>query len=161
MLEAFAIAAAIFVVGVTVHFVVTHVAHSHAYVRNAYLTYILTAACALPITLRLGFVGFVLVYLCSTILWNSYLIFFINLQNSVSLRMIAEVDRSPLKSLTFDELLAVYPDETQLTTRLEALRLNGMLIIHDNHELELTAKGAFLAKTLARLRALIGLETFG
>jgi hypothetical protein len=94
------------------------------------------------------------------VLWNLYLVFFINLMNSVSLRMMIEIDRAPAQSLSADQLLAAYSDDEALESRLQAL-VAARFIARDGAALSLQPKGRMLAFVVNSLRRLFGIQFYG
>lgn len=160
MSSLFFIGCVLFVATVLVHFAFTHIRSSH-YVRNGYLVAIVVGAASLPVlaSLRPWALGFV--YLQFIILWNLYLIFFINLMNSVSLRMMGEILASPTRSLSLDQLSQVYSDDEALESRLHALARNGFILDRSEQGFTLTPRGALLARVLAASRWCFGIERFG
>ena len=153
--------ASIFAIAVAAHFALTHVIHSQRYVRNAFLVFAAVCVAALPVAVHFGAIGALILYASLVILWNSYLVFFINLMNSVSLRMINEIDRSPMGSLSMAAVNALYSDEEALEARVAALVRNGFLIDRLGDGLQLTNKGAIFARFLEGARNLFGIDSFG
>ncbi len=153
--------AAIFTVAVVAHWGLTHLSHNRLYVRNAFLLFGAVCLAALPIAVRFGPIGFLIVYSALVILWNSYLVFFINLINSVSLRIIDEIDRSPNQSLSLSEVENAYSDKEALELRLKALAMNGLFIDEGAKGLTLTPKGTMFARGLELARKVFGIDSFG
>ncbi len=83
--------------------------------------------------------------------WLLYLIIFINLLNSVTLKMLAHLHANPQGCLPVEEFATVFNAGDGLLTRLRMMQANGLL---DHHAdvLELTPK----ARTLLKIIAIIG-----
>jgi len=161
MVELLVLSVACFAGGVVLHLGVTHILHSSCYVRNAYVLFAIVCVALLPVTSRLGLPGAVFVYSALVMLWNSYLIFFVNLMNSVSLRLMGELRQAPGGKLSLQQLQGVYSDEAALDSRLGSLVHNGLLVDQGAGGLALTGKGRALARVLAASRALFGIDEFG
>lgn len=161
MIALIGVTAGVFTAAVLAHLALTHVTHNARYVRNAFLVFGVFCLVALPLAAELGLLGALVLYGALVILWNSYLVFFINLINSVSLRMVSEIERSPTGSLSIAEVTDLYSDEEALETRLRALVANGFLIDRGDAGLELTARGAWFARFLELVRKVFGIESFG
>jgi len=86
--------------------------------------------------------------------------FFINLMNSVSLRMMVEINNSVTRSLSNEELIGQYSDEVALENRLQEMTDGGLLRVTGN-QLALTGKGHLLAMGLILIRRTFGIEFFG
>jgi len=94
------------------------------------------------------------------ILWNSFLIFFINLQNSISFRILREVEMVALKSMSIDEIEKVYPDLKSFEDRLEMMKQN-QFIIEAKSQIQITKKGKNFSQFIILFRKLFGIENFG
>jgi signal transduction histidine kinase len=94
------------------------------------------------------------------ILWNSFLIFFINLQNSISFRILREIEIADSKSMSLAEIEKVYPDTTSFNDRLEAMQINKF-IFRKNALIQSTDKGKKFAQLIIIFRKLFGIENFG
>ena len=161
MIRLFIASCLVFCGGVVLHAVLTHLIHSRNYVRNGYLLFVGMCLAAIPLALRLGLVGALVLYVALTILWNSYLLFFINLMNSVSLRMMGEIDRSTTGNLSLAEIESSWSDTDALESRLQALAHNGFIVDDGAHGLRVTPRGRSFAWVLEVIRRTIGIESFG
>ncbi|WP_411822917.1 hypothetical protein [Leptospira sp. 'Mane'] len=107
-----------------------------------------------------GILDSLFIYLGTIVLWNSYLVFFINLQNSISFRILLTIFDSKNKSLSYDEIEKYYPDEESLRDRLRSMELNRFILL--NHEnIEILSKGNLFAKIFLFIRNLFGIRKFG
>jgi hypothetical protein len=108
------------------------------------------------------FLEIFVIYLTVLILWNSYLIFFINLQNSISFRILITIFDSSKQSLSKAEINSIYPDEVSLMDRLQSMRLNKFLELDfENQTIQITSKGKFFGKAFLLFRKLFGIQVFG
>lgn len=146
--------------GVLVHWLFTRWITNTNFVRNGYGFLLAVAGAASPITLPMPLLSMAFFYLQLIILWNLYTIFFINLMNSVSLRMMIEIANSPTTALTTNELVSLYADEEALESRLRGLVATGLLR-RENQYLTLTSRGQMLGALLAIIRKTFGIEFFG
>ncbi|MEI8315051.1 MAG: hypothetical protein WCG79_06315 [Verrucomicrobiota bacterium] len=80
--------------------------------------------------------------------------------NSVSLRIMVEIDQSEGQSLSGVEILNLYSDETALESRLREMATSGLLRFAED-QLVLTRKGRLLARVLVLIRRIFGIEFFG
>jgi hypothetical protein len=160
MITLFCLSVVCFASLVLVHLLFVRVVSRAAFVRNGYLFVSIVGAGLLPLALRLGMLGAAFFYLNLAILWNLYTIFLINLMNSVSLRMMVEIDNSPAQALSAEEIQALYSDKEALQSRLRGLVSTGFLK-EEGRDLVLTRQGQTLARILAAIRRLFGIEFFG
>ena len=151
---------AVFAAGVTAHLLFTRLISNANFVRNGYVFLLLGGIFLAPFIWPSGAMPVLFGYLQLVILWNLYTIFFINLMNSVSLRIMREIDDTPSRFLTTDQLAAMYSDEEALESRLRGLTAHGFLR-QDGEELVLTAKGTVFATLLNLIRKLFGIEFYG
>ncbi len=145
---------------VILHLLFVRVVCRRAFVRNGYLFALVMGIIPLPVVARLGLLPLAFAGLTFIVLWNLYTIFFINLMNSVSLRMMLEIERAPAQSLAREELLAVYSDEDAFASRVRGLAATGLLSLH-GEELILTGRGRRFAGLLRAIRRLFGIEIYG
>jgi len=152
----------IFFVGcVLLHVLLTQLTRGKAFVRNGYVFIVTMSALPAAGIIHYGWWLFATVfYLFTIILWNLYMTFFVNLMNSVSLRMMVEIDQAAGQSLSSKELLNLYSDEAALESRLQEMTAGGLLRIVED-QLVLTNKGQLLAFVLLVIRRVFGIEFFG
>jgi hypothetical protein len=160
MTHIFGFALIFFTVCILLHWLLTRLTSGKAFVRNGYLFFLtmclLSAIAVVPNGWRLAGPF----YLFAVILWNSYSTFFVNLMNSVSLRIMVEIDQSEGQSLSGVEILNLYSDETALESRLREMATSGLLRFAED-QLVLTRKGRLLARVLVLIRRIFGIEFFG
>ena len=160
MTYVFGLAIIFFAGCVLLHWFVTRWTRGMAFLRNGYL--IFSGMCLLSTIAMVpcdwGVAG--PFYLFSLILWNSYITLFVNLMNSVSLRLMVEIDRADGQSLSDAEILNLYSDEAALESRLKEMMTGGLLCFADE-QLVLTEKGRLLARILQVIRQIFGIDFFG
>jgi hypothetical protein len=83
--------------------------------------------------------------------WFLYLMIFINLLNSVTLKMLAHLHAAPQGCLPIEAFSAVFNADDGLLTRLHMMQVNGLVDGH-NDALQLTPK----ARTLLHIIGAIG-----
>lgn len=149
-----------FALGVAVHWLMLHLRRGLPFIVSGYAVWLSLALGALPVAWRVGASGLIGFYLTWVVLWNLYLVFFINLMNSVSLRMMIEIHGAPDRQLSRDDLLACYTDEEALHSRLEGLVRTGFAQ-WAGPSLVLTARGRSFAALLSVIRRLFGIEFYG
>ena len=160
MIPAFGLAVLFFCGCVLLHLLLTRLTRGAAFVRNGYLFIVAMGALAAVVIVPRGWQFAATFYLVAVILWNLYMTFFINLMNSVSLRMMVEIDHAPAQSLSNEELLGRYSDEAALESRLQEMVAGGLLQVEAD-QLVLTGKGRRLATVLILIRRAFGIEFFG
>ena len=82
--------------------------------------------------------------------WLFFLMAWINLLNSVTLKMLAHLDAAPQGSLQLAAFDAAFNTEDGLLTRLEMMKGNGLVVTQDGGLL-LTARGRALLRTIRLL----------
>ncbi|HVM63094.1 MAG TPA: hypothetical protein VMV72_19705 [Verrucomicrobiae bacterium] len=156
----FGLAIAFFVAAVAVHWVILRLWTRAPFLISGYGTFGLAAVLAAPVVGSMGLIAVIFFYLSATIVWNLYLIFFINLMNSVSLRLMIEIDAAPDQTLTTEQLLAAYSDDQAFENRLQGLCGAGLLR-REGDELVLMPRGRMLAGCVGWIRRLFGIDFFG
>lgn len=92
--------------------------------------------------------------------WLLYLMAFINLLNSATLKMLERLYLEPKDFLYSDDFKLVFNEEDGLKTRLSAMESNGF-ISQTNHSIHLTAKAQFLLKIVFFLRKIFSIDQVG
>ena len=89
--------------------------------------------------------------------WLLYLMIFINLLNSVTLKMLAHLHTNPQGCLSVEEFATVFNAGDGLLTRLRMMQANGLL---DHHAdvLKLTTKARTLLKIVAIISRVLSLR---
>lgn len=150
-----------FTLMVFIHLILSYLTGSKFFMLKAIIFFIVSAILSgffLIYKFNLIEIFFFLLFL--GILWNSYLIFFINLQNSISFRIMNEIQNQSEDSITRIELDEIFPDKIILEDRLVDMKNNGF-IYEENHQIILQPKGQFYSKIINRFRKLFGIEYFG
>ncbi len=109
---------------------------------------------------QFGFIDSVLIYVSLVILWNSYLIFFINLQNSISFSILLTIYHSAGQKLSYQEIESKYPDLKSLTDRLAAMETNNF-ILQNGNDVKILPSGKKLALVFTYFRKIFGIRLFG
>jgi len=167
MTGAFLQALLFFLIGIAIHIPLSRISGNQKFVfRGLLLEFVLGLAMTLA---SIGFLElapsrtYLLVsLLCFVCLWNLYLFFIINLQNSFSLRMLSEIAASPTQSLSKEALDEVFSDKAAFEARLKALSLNGFIKIDiSTQSVRVTFKGRLMSLVLSSLRSLLRIRTYG
>ena len=161
MTHVFGCALVFFTGCVLLHWLLIRLTRGQAFVRNGYLFIVTASALAGVVIVPLGGLVTLVFYLFTIILWNLYITFFVNLMNSVSLRMMVEIDRAPGQTLSSADILNLYSDESALESRILEMTAGGLLRVAADQQLVLTRKGQLLARMLQLIRKIFGIEFFG
>jgi len=92
--------------------------------------------------------------------WLFYLMAFINLLNSATLKMLEKLHNEPNGFLYADDFEIVFNEEDGLKTRLASMELNGF-IAQKNHVIILTSKAQIFLKIIYFLRKLLSIDYVG
>jgi hypothetical protein len=103
--------------------------------------------------------SFLTIYVVGT-LWLAYLMFFINLINSISLQMLKLIAESPNRGYLYSDLISFFNKSNSLNERLAALLRNGFLESRDGQFL-LTPKGKHFLKIVTLGRKILRIDNFG
>lgn len=92
-------------------------------------------------------------------LWLAYLMFFINLLNSVTLKMLDYLSSKggQLEERNFSE---IFGNNNAIPSRIDAIKANGFLIEKEG-KLILDKKSVFLIKTVRLMRKIFGVNIVG
>ena len=146
---------------VLIHLIITRIFTIGSYLVKAYcLLIILSLLLLKPIIIRFGFVNTLIIYFCLILLWNLYLTFFINLMNSISLRIMIEINNSKDGTLSYIKMKYLYDDKEILEKRINELMLNRFIKSSGNL-ISLSFKGSLLAKFLNILRKIFSINFYG
>ena len=91
-------------------------------------------------------------------IWNSYLIFLINLQNSISFRIMRELSNSDKIELSSLEIF--YSSDNILDDRLDDMLKNDFISI-DSGIIKPTSKGKIYAEFISKFRKIFGIQVYG
>lgn len=92
-------------------------------------------------------------------LWLAYLMFFVNLLNSITLKMLDFLAKNG-GELDSDGFKAVFGGDSGISSRIEAIKRNNFLV-EDKGCLRITAKGKILVYSIKFLRKIIGITEAG
>ena len=146
---------------VLLHLLLTRITRGKSFVRTGYLFLAVMCLLSAIVVVPQGWLCAATFYLFTIILWNLYATFFINLMNSVSLRLMVEIDRAPGQTFSTAEMVSLYSDEAALESRVQEMVAGGLLRIAADQQLVLTSKGQLLAVGLLWIRRIFGIEFFG
>ncbi len=147
----------LFVLAVWIHNSLCHVWHSEKFVFRGLLfegVYLFSAyflSVDRYTATQAAFISFV--FVC---LWNLYLIFFINLQNSVSLRIAVAVFDKGQGKMALSGVNQHFPTAEGFESRLLAMRRNGF-VEQVGQKLILTPKGRTFARIYRFMRRVFAL----
>ena len=108
---------------------------------------------------RAGAVDIISLYIILT-LWLAYMMFFINLLNSVTLKMLARLAEEPGGELTEPAFQGIFNEETGIRLRLEDMRANGFIKL-EGEDLRLTAKARLLLAAVFLIRKIFSIDVVG
>ena len=95
-----------------------------------------------------------------TALWFSYLICFINLLNSVTLKMLDDIANSPTMKLHYNDFDSYFTEEGALESRIKAMEVNNF-ITRDWDLVKLKLKGSVLASIILLIRKIFSISEVG
>ena len=90
--------------------------------------------------------------------WMMYLVALISAQNSVSLRMMDEIDCSPRHTISLEELSKKYSDQDAVLSRLNTMQRNGLVEQKNGEWYQVTAKAGRIARLTLALRKFFSIE---
>lgn len=93
-------------------------------------------------------------------LCNAYIIFLINLQNSISFRILKEFIEVKKDILSYEELNLLYPSNKIIIDRLNEL-IDNKFIFMQNEKIILTKKGYLFGKSIKAFQKIFGIEKSG
>lgn len=91
---------------------------------------------------------------------NAYLIFLINLQNSISFRILNEMSNSNVERFNLKQVAELYPVKTIINDRLTELNDNGFIVL-SNGEIQLTKKGYYFGLGIQIFQRVFGISVSG
>ncbi|MDD5456360.1 MAG: hypothetical protein PHV30_04925 [Candidatus Margulisbacteria bacterium] len=157
----FLTAMVLFCVYVALHLVVTRIYGNRSYLIKAYSIFLaISILLVKPLLDRFGVLNAIIIYFNLVLFWNLYLTFFINLMNSISLRIMLEINESSQKKLTYQNIKNLYNNEEILGKRINELAINKFIKISENY-IDLTGKGKILAGFLHYLRNIFSINFYG
>jgi len=93
-------------------------------------------------------------------LWLAYLMFFVNLLNSVTLKMLARLAEQPGGTLDEAGFGPVFDEGAAIGLRLEDMRANGFLTLEAG-SVSLTKKAGLLLKIVFLIRKVLSIDIVG
>jgi len=129
------------------------------FVLKSLLTGFIFLALAAAWEYRSGALDFVSLYLYATA-WLAYMIFFINLLNSVTLKMLACLAEAPDGAMEETGFLTIFNEETGINTRLRDMTANGFIKLEDGR-LSITGKAGILLETVFLIRKFLSIDAVG
>ena len=156
--EAIRIAVYWFCAGVFLHLILCRLTGTPKYMAKGLASGFLLTLCLIAWQIFRKSVNLAVIYYLFT-LWLAYLMFFVNLLNSVTLKML---DHLALKGgqLDAEGFKAVFGGNDGIRSRMEAIKRNGFLK-EKKDGIEITAKGRFLVFCVKILRKTIGITEVG
>lgn len=142
-----------FACGVLAHLALCWLVPSSKFMRDGLLTGFCTLLSAVIWQFRSGAADPVALYLLLTA-WLAYLMFFINLLNSVTLKMLERLALSEGGSLRDSDFAAVFNEESGLRARLGDMRANGFITAGASG-LALTSKARIFLSVVSLIRKLL------
>ena len=92
-------------------------------------------------------------------LWLAYMMFFVNLLNSVTLKMLDFLNRKG-GTLKAEDFSSIFGGSTGINSRLEAIKRNGFLA-ENAGRLHITSRGKLLTAIIRLLRMITGITEAG
>lgn len=96
------------------------------------------------------------IYILGT-LWLAYLMFFINLLNSLTLKMLATLAEKNQGSSKLQEFKDIFIKDDGLLVRLEAMKKNGFISI-EGESIRLVGRGASMSKMISIVRTIFSMK---
>jgi hypothetical protein len=92
-------------------------------------------------------------------LWLAYMMFFVNLMNSVTLKMLDFMAKRG-GTLAADDFSQIFGSDSAIVSRLEAIKRNNFLRL-ENGRLYITTKGRTLVSAVRIIRRITGVTEAG
>ena len=159
MLSTLAAAAAWFTAAVGAHLLVCLFTGAGKYMQKGLSTGFAFFIAAAAWQYRAGSLDPVALYLIVS-LWLAYLIFFVNLLNSVTLKMLARLAEEPSGTMEEAGFQDLFNEETAIQARLADMLANGF-IKTEGENLTLTAKAQLLLKIVFSIRKFFSIDVVG
>lgn len=159
MLTALTVSASFFTAAAVTHLLVCVLTGGNRFLLKSLPLGLIFLAVMAAFEYRAGAVNIVSLYLAAT-LWLAYLMFFINLLNSVTLKMLARLAEAPGGAMDEAGFRAVFNEETGVKARLEDMRANGFIKL-EGENLGLTGKAAPVLKAVFLIRKLLSIDAVG
>ncbi|MCX5790762.1 MAG: hypothetical protein NTY45_00865 [Elusimicrobia bacterium] len=148
-----------FTAAVAAHLVICRATGTGRFMLKGLLTGFVCFACAAAWEYSAGAPDLVSLYLVLT-LWLTYMVFFINLLNSVTLKMLARLAEEPSGTLTEAAFQDIFNEESAIKIRLQDMRVNGFIKLEGGN-LGLTGKADALLKIVFLVRRAFSIDFVG
>ena len=155
LLTAFTTASALFCAGALLHLAVCRATRTKMFMQNGLLTGLAPILGACLVQYRAGRFDPVLFYMVVT-LWLAYLMFFINLLHSVTLKMLENLAASPAGKLRACDFAQIFAGDA-INYRLKAMK-NNRFIKEEKAALSITPRGRLLLATVKTIRKILSIE---
>lgn len=148
-----------FALAVGAHFIICRLSGEKKFMLKGLAAGLVFFAAACANEWRTGRFDPVLLYLLAT-LWLTYLIFLINLLNSVTLKMLERLAGAPAVAMREEDFRGIFSGENGIKARLADMKINGF-ILDDGKSLRLTPKAGLLLKTVFTIRRVFSIDVTG
>ena len=145
-----------FVLILITHFIICRLFGNKNFILNGIMLGIAGAIVLLIYQINEGQLDILSMYLFFAT-WLTYLMIFINLLNSVTLKMLAYLNASPKGFLPIKAFLSAFNIDDGLHTRLQMMELNGLIRKHDN-VIYLTSKANIILKIIETIGRVFSLR---
>lgn len=159
MIGSFFSALLVFMVSSLVHMVLCRIFGTPRFMFRSLLQGVLTVPLFAYFQLNNGGLDIVALYIFFA-LWIAYLACFINLFNSVTLKMLEVIANSPEEKLHVDGFDSHFTEEDSVDSRIKSMELNGFLTV-DGQKVALTSKGNNFVNIILFLRAIFSIKEVG
>lgn len=147
-----------FLPAIAVHLAICRLTPGGKFMLNGLLTGAFFSAAAGAWSATRGSPDPVLVYLVFTS-WLMYMMFFINLINSITLKMLEHLAAAPAGELRAEAFKKIFNAEKGIHSRLEDMRANGF--IDEGETLLATEKAKRLLRTVRLIRKALSIDVVG
>ena len=148
-----------FATAVVTHILVCRLAPSGKFMFNGLLVGFFSLALACAWEFKIGRADFLALYMLLTA-WLAYLMFFINLLNSVTLKMLERLAEAPGGNLSGEEFNNIFNEESGIKARLADMDKNGFIKIEVEH-ITLTNKARQFLKMIFLARKILSVNRAG
>ena len=157
MLESLCLSLCFFVVTVIVHIVISRVSSTEKFMLKGLLLGGVSVLILLGLGVKNQKIDILALYLLGTG-WLAYLMFFINLLNSVTLKMLEALAGAVSESLPSSDFNRFFSKDEGLNSRFDSLEKNKFIIYHDK-KIVLTPKSNFMVFVISILKKLFSMNS--
>lgn len=161
MTEIFLWSVGTFLVFLPAHVVVARCSGSFRVVRNSCVAFAIFLVVALLGFARLGMPSLVFAAAILISLWIIEMVALISAQNSVSLRILDEIERAPGQELTLEAIARRFAVVDSVKTRLELMKQNGLIASDGPGTVTLSGKALLAARFSLFVRRIFAAENPG